>query len=153
MTLASVTLLRKKRVRPWVTVSGSFNRHLKEVALAIEELKDLGAIVLSPRNPKAHSEIKGGFLLLDGDVELFHEPTIRATQDRHNSCIALSDFLWIVSPEGYVGNSTAGEIGVARVTRVPMYTSVGIWDLQLMFSVTLVPNIKTALCLHVARQD
>ena len=133
--------------QPLVTVSASFNRYLRETQLVVEELFDEGARVLSPVLPTAYKEINGGFLLLDGDRP-YVDLSIRGVQDRHLACIAQSDFLWVVCPGGYIGNSTGMEIGAAISCGVPIYSL----DLpncsRIAAYITIVTEVKIAVLNH-----
>lgn len=133
--------------RPLVTVSASFNRHLPEMQLAVQELWDEGARVLSPMRPTPFREISGGFLLLDGDRS-FTDLSIKSVQDRHLVCIAASDFLWVVCPDGYVGNSTAMEIGVAVASNVPIYSLCAPLLPSVAAYVHVVSSVKLAVLNH-----
>ncbi len=138
-----------KRVtrRPLVTVSASFRRFLREVQLVMEELFDEGAVVLSPTRPTPYAEIEGGFLLLEGDRSYFN-PSVRNVEDRHLMCIARSDFLWVVCPDGYIGNSTAMEIGAAVAADIPIYSLRLPRPLYIAAYVTVVHQVRYAVSNH-----
>lgn len=91
-----------------ITISGSFRKHLKAVVQTIAEFEKLGILVLSPKfikpkNPGAE------FVLFEGeDTE-----SPRKLEDRHLEAIRQSDALYVVDPDGYVGNSAVMEIGFA----------------------------------------
>ena len=99
----------------YATVSGSFRKYLSEIGLAANSLRRAGVHVLSPRNVRPVHEV-GTFVYVEGDrgspsdVEIAHLDAIRR-----------SDFLYIVNPEGYIGTSSALEMGFARALSVPMF--------------------------------
>jgi hypothetical protein len=97
------------------TVSGSFHRHMPEVAEAVRQLRELDVSVLSPAEPWVVDQV-GDFLFVASD----RVRSIRLVEDRHLDCIRHSDFLWLVTPDGYVGPSAAMEIGFACACGVPV---------------------------------
>ena len=99
-----------------VTICGSFNRHLKLVGEALKEFADHHTEVLSPRGIHATGE-EGGFIFLaeDGSTD------IRTIENQHLTCIARSDYVWLIAPDGYIGPTTAMEIGFAIASGVPVY--------------------------------
>lgn len=117
------SLPKPKRVVkvPLVTVCGSFNRHLREVQLTVEELFDLGAQVLSPFKPVAWKELTKEFLLLEGDRR-YRDMSARTIEDGHLRCIKQSDFVVLVCPDGNIGCAAAFETGFAYSGGVPVYT-------------------------------
>lgn len=137
----------KKSRGTLVVVSSSFNRFLKETALAMEELESLGASILSPQKPNPHSMLNKEFLLLEGDT-LFPHTSIKEVQDRHNRCIQVAHFLWLVCPDGYTGCSVAMEVGVAVASGVPIYALHAPNDPQIRKYVTVVAHAKIAVEEH-----
>lgn len=122
------------------TVSGSFRRAMGGVAEAVYELADAGVQVLSPADPRVVDEF-GDFVFVASDqVRL-----IRTVQGRHLAAIAASDFVWLVAPEGYIGQSASMEIGFAVAHDVPIYSREVPVDLTLRQWVTVVPGISEAL--------
>jgi len=145
-----LTLPTPKRIvkRPLVTVCGSFNRHIKQVKLAGEELFDCGAIVLSPRRPiVVDRELAPGFLLLDSDRKL-RGRTIKQIENSHLAAIKMSDFVVLVCPRGYLGLSVAGEMCVARAFDIPLYAMDPPVDDKLGYWTHHVPNLQIAVDNH-----
>ncbi|HEY0010326.1 MAG TPA: hypothetical protein VGB97_00230 [Candidatus Paceibacterota bacterium] len=139
---------RRVSARPLVTVCGSFNRHLAEIKLAVEELFDYGAVVLSPERPVSVSrEFAPGFLLLDSDLR-FKKLSVRAVEDRHLAAIMKSDFVVLVCPDGYLGCAVAGEMGAARAVNVPLYAEHTPIDDKLGPYVYRVPSLQLAVANH-----
>lgn len=104
--------------RPKVTISGSFNRHLDEVGLAIDGFNFLGAEVLSPQDNAVVDRL-GQFVFLDSD----RRRSIKGVQNRHLAAIDNSDLLYVVCPDGYVGHSVCLEVGYAISRKVPILAS------------------------------
>jgi nucleoside 2-deoxyribosyltransferase len=119
------------------TVSGSFRKHMPEVYRVVSRLESEGVQVLSPADCRIVDEH-------DGFVFLASDPwrTIKLVEDRHLRAICASDFLFIVCPEGYVGNSTAFEIGAANARGVPVYAEFPPSDPKMSCLVHLVPSIR-----------
>lgn len=99
-----------------VTVSGSFTRYDEELGRTIDGMRGHGLQVLSP-NTGTVEQVDKGFAYLHGDPSR----NKRWTEDRHLEAIASSDFLWIINHDGYLGLSTAFEMGFARAKGIPIY--------------------------------
>jgi NTP pyrophosphatase (non-canonical NTP hydrolase) len=105
-----------------VTVSGSFRRHWNEVIGSIGAFRALGAEVVSPKSTEQERE-ETGFVYLKG------ERGRPADIERdHLKAIASSDALYVVSPDGYLGPSTALEIGYGLALKVPIWSSNALRD-------------------------
>jgi len=126
-------------------VSGSFHRHMSNVANAVEELCERGVMVLSPSDPRIVDEI-GEFLFVASD----RHRSIRMVQDRHLASICTAHFLWLVSPDGYVGQSASLEIGFAVAKGIPVYGLHLPEDITLRQYVHVVDSIDEALQLATA---
>jgi NTP pyrophosphatase (non-canonical NTP hydrolase) len=98
---------KRSTTRPQVTISGSFNRHWEAVSRVLREVQQMGAEVLSPTHDRVDRD-DAGFVYLEGDVGSTGE-----IETRHLEAIGRSDLLYVVNPDGYVGNSTSLEIGWA----------------------------------------
>jgi nucleoside 2-deoxyribosyltransferase len=109
-----------------VTVSGSFRRHLPQVQEAVGELAQAGVEVLSPASPVVVDRIEN-FVFVASDVH--RSP--RLVQDRHLAAIQASDFLWLVCPDGYVGQSASLEVGYAVARGIPVWAKDAPNDLTL----------------------
>lgn len=123
-----------------VTVSGSFRRHLPAIQRAVETLVDLGWVVLSPADPRVAGSF-GDFLFVRSDIRR----SIKGVQNRHLEAIGRSDFLWLVCPDGYVGQSAAMEVGYAVAARVPVYSDGVPTDWTLRQYVTPAGTLTAAL--------
>jgi hypothetical protein len=128
------------------TVSGSFHRHMEAITSAVHELAALSVRVLSPADPRivgAHGE----FLFVASDPIR----SVRLVQDHHLASIRAANFLWVVCPDGYVGQSAAMEIGYAAAVGVSILAAQLPNDLTLRQYVKLVPSLKAAV--EMARID
>ena len=123
-----------------VTVSGSFRKHMSAIHSAVTELAEAGIRVLSPADPRIVAA-QGEFLFVASDPVR----SVRLVQDRHLECIRASDFLWLVCPDGYVGQSASMEVGFAAAVGVPIYATHAPTDLTLRQYVSVVPTIVEAV--------
>src|SRR5229473_1859497 len=108
------------------TVSGSFHRHMERITAAVHELAALSIRVLSPADPRVVAK-QGEFLFVASD----RVRSVRLVQDRHLGSIQAADFLWLVSPDGYVGSSASMEIGYAAGAGIPVFALRAPADLTL----------------------
>lgn len=121
-------------------VSGSFHRHMHAITSAVQELVSQSVQVLSPADPRvvaAHGE----FLFVASD----RVRSVRLVQDRHLEAIRSADFLWLVCPDGYVGQSASMELGFAAAADVPIFAAHAPIDLTLREYVTIVPTLAEAI--------
>ena len=121
-------------------VSGSFHRHMVAIGAAVEELSSHSIRVLSPADPRvvaAHGE----FLFVASD----RVRSLRLVQDRHLESIRTADFLWLVCPDGYVGQSASMEVGFAAAAGVPVFSTRAPGDLTLREYVVIVPTLLEAV--------
>lgn len=124
------------------TVSGSFHRHMPAIEAAVSDLRELGVGVLSPSDPRIVDQ-HGAFLYVASDKVR----SIRLVQDRHLEAIRASHFLWLVAPDGYVGQSASMEIGFAVGSRTPIFSASQPNDLTLRRYVTTVSGLPKAITL------
>ncbi len=122
-----------------VTVSGSFQRHLAAVQEAVGALKDEGAVVLSPADPRIVDAF-GSFVFVSSD----ERRSIKGVQARHLDAVQHSDFLWLVCPDGYVGPSAAMEVGFAIASRTPIFSDVTPTDWTMRQFVIPLGNVHSA---------
>lgn len=130
-----------------VTVSGSFRRHMAAIYDAVNELVDVGVDVLSPADPRVVDQI-GEFVFVASD----RVRSIKMVEDRHLECILASDFLWLVAPDGYVGQSASMELGYAIAQGVPIFCADLPTDGTLQKYVIHVPGISAAVATAGASQ-
>lgn len=131
------------KARLYAAVSGSFRRHLGAIQEAVQSLSEVGAVVLSPGDPRIVDAF-GEFVFVSSDLRR----SIKGVQNRHLDAIRHSDFLWLVCPDGYVGQSAAMELGFATASGVPVFADVAPSDWTLRQYVTPVGNVRAA-CLAV----
>lgn len=122
------------------TVSGSFHRHMGDIGQAVNDLLDLGVRVLSPADPRVVDQM-GDFLFVASD----RMRSVRLVQDRHLECILASDFLWLVAPDGYVGQSASMEVGFAVANGVSIFSTGRPGDLTLRQYVHQVGHMRLAV--------
>ena len=121
-------------------VSGSFHRHMEVITAAVQELASLSIRVLSPADPRVVAQ-QGEFLFVASD----RVRSVRLVQDRHLESIRAADFLWLVCPDGYVGQSASMEVGFAAAIGVPIFATRAPSDLMLREYVAIVPTLSDAL--------
>jgi hypothetical protein len=129
-------------------VSGSFHRHMTPIERAVRELGERGVQVLSPADPRIVANI-GEFLFVASD----RVRSIKLVQDRHLEAIRSADFLWLVCPDGYVGQSASMELGFAAAAGVPVMTADCPTDLTLRHYATRVSDIGDAVTAAFARSE
>src|SRR5262249_40927530 len=66
-------------------------------------------------------------------------------QDRHLESIRAATFLWLVCPDGYVGQSASMEIGYAVREGVPIFATRAPADLTLRQYVKIAPSLATTV--------
>lgn len=108
---------------------------MSEVAQTIAEFEKLGVSVLSPKfikpkNPGAE------FVLFEGE----DTASPKELEDRHLEAIRQSDALYVVDPDGYVGNSAVMEIGFALSLGRPVFAK---WQ-PIEFILSQTGYVKTA---------
>jgi NTP pyrophosphatase (non-canonical NTP hydrolase) len=115
-------------------------RFLPEMEREAELLRSLRVEILSPRSFTSTGE-QEGFVFVDGD----DEGAPSAIQARHLACLADGDFVRLVCPGGYVGQSAAEEIGHALALGVPVYATEPPADQVLAGQVVVAPEIKVPI--------
>jgi len=100
-----------------IVISGSYRKDFESIRQTFEEFRDLGCTILSPSNVSIVSE-QDGFVYMKGE----EAETPENIEDRHLKAIQKANFVWLHTPEGYVGPSAALEVGFAHAAGVPVYT-------------------------------
>lgn len=121
-------------------VSGSFHRHMAAITAAVNELASRSIRVLSPADPRIVAQ-QGEFLYVASD----RLRSVRLVQDRHLESIRAADFVWLISPDGYVGQSASMEIGFAAAVGVPIFATHAPDDLTLRQYVRVVRTLSEAV--------
>lgn len=122
------------------TVSGSFHRHMDAITTVVHELASLNVRVLSPADPRVVAK-QGEFWFVASDPVR----SVKLVQDRHLESIRAADFLWLVCPDGYVGQSASQELGYAIAVGVPILAAQAPNDLTLQQYVKVVPTVAAAV--------
>lgn len=100
-----------------VVISGSFRKHYDDIRETIKGFESLGVNVLSPK----HSDVVNPgeeFVLLESDGNACPERIER----EHLAAICRADALYLCNKEGYIGPSSAMELGWALAMGKPVYT-------------------------------
>jgi nucleoside 2-deoxyribosyltransferase len=122
------------------TLSGSFHRDFEGLEKAYSELVSNQCQVLSP-----HSLDFEDHKVLFVRHETEEDESVYQIEQHHLRSIAQSDMLWLHAPDGYVGMSSAMEIGYAIAKKIPVYSSVEINDQTLSAYVKICPSVFSAL--------
>jgi NTP pyrophosphatase (non-canonical NTP hydrolase) len=101
-----------------LVISGSYRKDFEALKRTYEEFRDLGCDVLSPSNVTAVSE-EDGFVYMKGE----EKETPDAIEERHLNAIQKANFVWLHAPDGYVGPTSALEIGFAHAAGVPVFAT------------------------------
>ncbi|HEY8886340.1 MAG TPA: hypothetical protein VIM31_02445 [Candidatus Microsaccharimonas sp.] len=123
-----------------VTLSGSFHRDPEGLDRSYRELARNQCQILSPRSLTFQDD---GALFVKHALEA--EESAGTIQRHHLQAIALSDFLWLHAPEGYIGTSAAMEIGYAYRNGTPIFSNQVPVDEMLKHFVTFVPSVFAAI--------
>ncbi len=105
-------------------VSGSFDKFKPEIDLAIDELNDFGVTVLSPGKGWLYKPSQKIFNPLEDKFRPLPSETgmkIKEIEDDFLSSVKKSDFLYVINPQGYIGNVVSLEIGFAIASGVPVF--------------------------------
>lgn len=111
-----------------IVISGSFRKYYSDIRGMITRFETLGVQVLSPK----HSEVVNpgdDFVLLETDESTCLERVERA----HLSAIRQADALYLYNPDGYIGLSSAMEIGWALAFGKPVYAKEACEDVTLQY--------------------
>ncbi|ACO33776.1 MULTISPECIES: MazG nucleotide pyrophosphohydrolase domain-containing protein [Acidobacterium] len=99
-----------------LVISGTYRKDFETLKRTYEEFRDLGCDVLSPSSVTIVSE-DDGFVYMKGE----EQETPTRIEERHLSAIQKSNFVWLHAPNGYVGPTSALEIGFAHAAGVPVF--------------------------------
>ena len=118
-----------------VVISGSYRKDLEALKRTYEEFRDLGCEILSPSSVAVVSE-HDGFVYMKGE----EAETPDKIENRHLLAIQKANFVWLHAPEGYVGPTSALEVGFANAAGVPVYAKESPKDKVLQAFVQVVPS-------------
>ena len=99
-----------------VALCGSFRRDPGGLKREYNELIDAGCTVLSPVDIEWVAE-RDGFVLAEHEVD--EEPC--RVEAAHLSAMRSADFVWLYTPNGYVGHSASMELGYAHALGLAIY--------------------------------
>ncbi|MGH9460042.1 MAG: MazG nucleotide pyrophosphohydrolase domain-containing protein, partial [Vicinamibacteria bacterium] len=106
----------------------------------LEELLDLGFVVLSPTRVEPVREVEG-FVFMKGE----EAETPESIERKHLEAIQKAAFVWLHAPEGYVGLSAALEVGFAHAQGIPVFSQAEIPDTTLKSFVQHVESASDVL--------
>lgn len=142
-------------------VPGSFDKYKPEIDGIIDAATDLGVTVLAPDK---------GWLYLPPtrilDREAFSRfrplPTelgmsIRQIEESFLNAIARSDFIYIVNPDGFIGDTVAFELGFALASQIDIYSKRPItpdadMDLEMITILSKIPSMNIEDAVRIAKK-
>src|SRR3989338_3378042 len=98
---------------------GSFRKHFEEIKQTHKLFTEAGIEVLAPEL----SEIKyfeKGFAVLNSDKEK-DQRMIELLYIHHLKRLGENGFSYFVNPDGYIGKSSAYELGIAHISNIPCF--------------------------------
>jgi ADP-ribose pyrophosphatase YjhB (NUDIX family) len=114
---------------PSVSIIGSFRQHYAEVLAAVQAFAEVGIEVKSPPISTI-TNLDVDFVRFESDPPVHHSQD-HVIQSRTFEQIFASDFVYVVSPSGYIGRTTAWELGTVRERGMAVYYSEYPRDLPL----------------------
>ncbi len=104
----------------------SFRKHLQEMQSTIDELHSHGIRVLSPKDGKVLNP-QDEFVILDYDPDYLTDGEIQTLVLKK---MEISEFTYLVNPNGYLGKSAAFEIGYAAARGLKLFAAEPIEDMH-----------------------
>ena len=97
-----------------VVLAGSYHRHIDIICKIRRELEKAGVVVLEPLC--GNTVNKGGdFIVLENDnPKVLNDETYRRIQHRFMDHCKEADIIYVYNEDGYIGLSTAFEVGLSR---------------------------------------
>lgn len=99
-----------------VVVSGSFRKYYRAILRTIRNFEESAWTVLSPARSRITNPDQD-FVVLESDGNRSHLDI----ELHHLNAISQANALYVVDPNGYIGSSTALEIGWALQAKVPVF--------------------------------
>jgi nucleoside 2-deoxyribosyltransferase len=122
------------------TLSGSYRKDYDGLQSAYHELATNGCQILSPNRLDFNSNET--LFVRDAAEEYLTEEFI---ERHHLLAISQSDFLWLHTPNGYIGSSTAFEIGYAVSHGIPVFSSVAPTEKVFESFIQVVPSVYSVI--------
>lgn len=135
--LEVIIMTKIKEDKLKIVISGSFRKHYSDIKDVIRKFESLDIQVLSPQ----HSNIvdpEEDFVLLETDKITCPETLERA----HLNEISNADALYLYNPEGYIGPSSAMELGWALSLGKPIFARKICKDTTLKYFVKKIDKIE-----------
>jgi NTP pyrophosphatase (non-canonical NTP hydrolase) len=123
-----------------VVLCGTYRKDVEGLRRSFEQLKDLGFNVLSPSSVDITSE-ENGFVYMHGE----QTETPENLELRHLEAIQRARLVWLHAPDGYVGPTAALELGFARASGIPVFSTSMIGDEAFRTFVTVVSSPEDVL--------
>lgn len=123
-----------------VVICGTFRKDIQGLRHSFEHLRDLGFNILSPSNVDIVAEDQG-FVYMRGE----QTETPDSLELRHLEAIERARLIWLHAPDGYVGPTAALELGFAKASGIPVFSTVQITDVALRSFVTVVSSPEEVL--------
>lgn len=93
-------------------IIGSFRKFYPDILSMVKSLNGLRIAVLSPKKSKIIDPSQE-FVVLESDTESTELPCVHYIETKVLEHIRKCDFVYLYNPQGYVGLSTAFEVGFA----------------------------------------
>jgi len=127
-------------MRPRAVICGSFHRSPEKLRRLFKELEMTGCRVLSPLSLD-FSSLGASVVKTDAEFGL----STKEIESLHLRAIQEADFVFMHSPDGYVGLSSALEIGFATANGKPVFSKEPIEDETLGVYIKNVNSVFEAL--------
>jgi NTP pyrophosphatase (non-canonical NTP hydrolase) len=101
-----------------VVLTGSYRRDPNGLSAVFAQLIALGCTLASPESVDFVTE-RNGFVLTESEIG--SEP--HSIEDLHLDAMRAADFVWLHSPDGYIGLSASLELGFAIALGIPVFTA------------------------------
>lgn len=99
-----------------VVISGSFQKHLDAIGVAIKNFKKMDVFILAPKTTETKNNGTDFIFLTTDDPNKL----AGAIEEEFLSLITQANFLYIANVDGYIGQSVAVEISTALLNQIPI---------------------------------
>jgi NTP pyrophosphatase (non-canonical NTP hydrolase) len=127
-----------------LVISGTYRKDFETLKRTYEEFRDLGCDVLSPSSVTISSE-EDGFVYMKGE----ETETPTTIEERHLNAIQKANFVWLHAPNGYIGLTSALEIGFAHAAGVPVFAKEAPNEQVFRSFVQVVPSPSEVITTHL----